>query len=87
MLAHLKNGIFRNFSRKGGEEGGGHPNSQNVSFVNTSPKKPLTRVKITQKFLTWPKKIGKKWSKFPKGGGGGSLWQLVPQGAQIKKYS
>ena len=61
-------GLFGNFSQ---HRGGGLLNPKTFVILTIALKTPLKHLKITQKFPTLPKKIGKKWSKFPKGGGGG----------------
>ena len=65
--------LFGNFSQ---HRGGGLLIPKTFVILTIALKKPLKHLKITQKFPTWPKKIGKKWSKFPKGGGGGGVRHL-----------
>ena len=63
-------GIFPNIG------GGGLLIPKTFVILTIALKTPLKHLKITQKFPTLPKKIGKKWSKFPKGGGGGGVRHL-----------
>ena len=70
--------LFGNFSQHRG--GGGLLIPKTFVILTIALKTPLKHLKITQKFPTLPKKIGKKWSKFPKGGGGGGsdIWEKFP---------